>query len=144
MSSTALPRTDRVTLGRLWRAGLVAAVVASLATVAVFVVTSALGISYVIPMGGPGSPPQPLTVLVVILNTVVPTIGATVLFGLLGRFTRRPVLIFQIIAVAFLLLSMVTPFTLPVELATQLGLNLMHLVAGVIITITLTRWAREA
>jgi hypothetical protein len=82
---------------------------------------------------------QPITVVLVIMNSFIPAILAAVLLALLNRFTRRPVRLFRIIAAVLLLISFVNPFTIPGAPPTMiLALALMHIVAAAIIVGVLT------
>jgi len=135
-NSTAIP-TERIALGRLWWASLLAGIAAIVANVVVYFIASAAG---AIPQSVliPGMN-QPITVVLVILNSFVPAILAAVLLALLNRFTRRPVRIFRIIAAVLLVLSFANPLTLPgAPLAMILALDLMHIVAAAIIVGVLT------
>jgi hypothetical protein len=74
----------------------------------------------------------PLTVFPVIMASIVPLVFAALLFLALVRFTAKPVQIFGIIALLFLLISFAGPFSIPnVPITMAIGLNLMHLVSGV-------------
>ena len=135
-NSTAIP-TERIALGRLWWASLLAGIGAIVANVLIYFIASAAG---AIPQSVliPGMN-QPITVVLVILNSFVPAILAAVLLALLNRFTRRPVRIFRIIAAVLLVLSFANPLTLPgAPLAMILALDLMHIVAAAIIVGVLT------
>lgn len=135
-NSTAIP-TERIALGRLWWASLLAGIAAIVANVLIYFIASAAG---AIPQSVliPGMN-QPITVVLVILNSFVPAILAAVLLALLNRFTRRPVRIFRIIAAVLLVLSFANPLTLPgAPLAMILALDLMHIVAAAIIVGVLT------
>jgi hypothetical protein len=128
---------ERIVLGRLWWASLLAGLGAVVANVLVYFIASAAG---AIPGDVliPGMN-QPVTVIPVILNSFVPAILAAVLLALLNRFTRRPVRIFRIIAAVMLLISFANPFTIPgAPLTMILALNLMHIVAAAIIVGVLT------
>jgi hypothetical protein len=73
----------------------------------------------------------PLTLTPILFATLVPSIGATIFFGLLTRFTgKNAIRIFQIVAVVFMLLSLGGPFVSPVALSSKLALAAMHVVAG--------------
>ncbi|GEM_PF-1636346 len=81
----------------------------------------------------------PITVLPVIIATIIPLAIATLLYALLARFTKRPNRIFWIIAIAFLLFSLYSPFSIPnVQMSMAIGLNVMHIVAGLSIAWSLT------
>jgi len=143
MAAMSLSGTEQVATSRLWRAALVAAISAVVANLIVFVVArNVFGLGLAIPLGGAGSPIEPLPAFMVAIATAVPALAAAGLLALLARFTRRPILIFQIIATAFALLSLGGPLSLPVDTTTKLVLSLMHLVAAAVITGVLTTWSR--
>ncbi len=135
-NSTDTP-TGRIVLGRLWWASLLAGLGAAVANAVVYFITSAAGAipnSVLIPGMN-----QPVTVILVILNSFFPAILAAVLLALLNRFTRRPVRLFRIIAAVLLVISFVNPFTIPgAPLAMILALDVMHIVAAAIIVGVLT------
>ncbi len=130
-------QTERIDLGRLWWASLLAGLGAVVANVLVYFIASAAGaIPNTVLIPGMN---QPVTAIPIILNSFVPAILAAVLLALLNRFTRRPVRSFRIIAAVLLVISFVNPFTLPgAPLTMILALNLMHIVAAAIIVGVLT------
>lgn len=139
-------RTERVVpVSKLWWVALVAAAGSALANLIFWLITRAVGISYVIPLGGPGSPLEPLPAAPVIIASALPALVAAVLLALLGRFVARPVRIFWIISIVFLVLSFAMPFTLPAEVAfsTKIALNVMHVISGAVIVGVLTTLGRE-
>lgn len=138
MSSTAFSSgsTARIPLNRIVRAGVFAAISALLANAIVYFIASALGFmpSYINPQLG-----RPIGVGEVIGSSIAGAVGATVLFALLARFTRRPVTIFRIVALVVLLLSFATPFSLPgAPLSLIITLEVMHVVAAAVIIGVLT------
>jgi hypothetical protein len=145
MSSTIVSSrsTARVSWGQIARAGLIAAVGAVIANVLVYYIASAIGwmpSTYINPQLS-----RPIGVGEVVGATLPGAVGATVLFALLARFTRRSVMIFRIVAGIVLLLSFVTPFTLPgAPLSLILTLEVMHIVAAAIIVGVLTTRASAA
>ena len=128
-SFTGNERTARSRL--LWVAPL-AALVAAAANALVYIVAAATGAissAFVIPGLG-----TPLTLGMVVGTTVLPALLAGVVFALLGRFTRRPVRNFVVLAAVLLALSFVTPLTIAgAPLAMIATLELMHIVAAVVI-----------
>jgi hypothetical protein len=145
MSSAALSsgRTARIPFGRIVRAGAIAAVGAVLANVLVYFVASALGwmpATYINPQLG-----RPIGVGEVVGATLPGAVGATIVFALLARFTRRPVTIFRIVAVIVLVLSFLSPLALPgAPLSLILSLEIMHVVAAAVIVGVLTMRASAA
>jgi hypothetical protein len=143
MSSTNLSQTKRIVFGRLWWVGPLAAAAAAVANVIVFMIEKNLfGLEFIMPLQ-PGAEAAPLTVVPVIVTSVIPAIAATILFAVLGRFTRRPILIFQIIALLFLIVSFGGPLNLPVDAATKAGLGVMHIGAWAAIVGVLTTLGRK-
>jgi hypothetical protein len=143
-TTSAAGRPVRASLAHTLLVGLLAGLVASVANLIVFFVAQALGAPFLVPMGGPGAPTLPLPFAAVVATSTIPGLGAAVLYWALGRFTGgRATTIFVAVAVAFGLLSLVGPLTLPIDLFTRLSLALMHIVAGVIITGGLVRSARQ-
>ena len=125
-------QTERIDLGRLWWASLLAGLGAVVANVLVYFIVSAAGAipsSVLIPGLN-----QPITVVLVIINSFIPALLAGVLLALLNRFTRRPVRSFRIIAAVLLVISFVNPLTIPgAPLTMILALDLMHVIAAAII-----------
>ena len=135
-----------IPMSKLWRVGLIAAVGASFANLVFYWITKALfGIPYIIPMGGPSGPLEPMPAGVIILLDVVPAIGATILLALLGKFVARPIRLFWIISGIGFIISFILPLTLPATVATStiVGLSIMHPIAWGIIAGVLTTLGRE-
>jgi hypothetical protein len=116
-------------MGRLWWAGLLAAVVAAIGNIIVLLITDAL---FTVPASFP-----PFAIGPVTFFSVVGVVGATAVFALLGRFTQRPIRWFWIISVVVLLLSfipnivMLVANTLPgTTVAGVVGLMITHVVAA--------------
>ena len=145
MSSVAASaQSERIATGRLVWAGLLTAATAAVANVVVFTVEkAALGVQFIMPLTGPGSPAAPLPAPAVVIASAVPAVGATILLAVLGRLVSRPIRVFRIIAAVFLLFSFGAPLSLPVDPATQLALMSMHIVAALIIVGILTTRAVE-
>lgn len=144
-SVTQVPtNSERVATNKLWQAGLVAAVSAVIANTIILLLARGLfNIPMTIPMQ-PGAEPTVLTLPIVAIFSVVAAVGATILLALLGRFVARPVRVFQIIAVVFLLLSFGGPASLQVAVSTKAILMLMHVVSAVVIVGVLAKLGWEA
>lgn len=123
---------------RLWRAGLLAVVVAAVANATVFALEKSLLALPMLIVLPPATQPAPLPWSMVIGVSVVAAIVATLLFAILVRITERPRRWFQIIAVIVLLASFWGPFSQPVDLGTQMALAAMHIVAALAIIAILT------
>lgn len=134
---------ERVTFTRLLWIGpltIIAAIVAN-------VVVQQLAIAMLRP------DPQfiPLTLGATIAFTLIGVLGAVIVFGLVGRFARRPIWLFQRIAWVTLLVSLIPDVLLGISgfmpgatTANVVVLMLMHIVAGVISIGMLSRLARAA
>ena len=128
--------SSRVSLGRFLAFGSIAGVLAAVANAVVYLLASALGAmpNSVLAPGG-----APITLFPVVLSSFVPALVAAVLLVVLGRFTRRPFGIFQTVAVVLLVLSLVTPFTIPGAPAGMIAtLLIMHALAAAAIIWVLT------
>ena len=149
MSATAsrAAQNERVVaFSKLWWVGLVAGVGATIANFIFYLVTKSMfGIPYIIPLGGPSGPLGPLPAAAIIIFNFVPTIGATILLVVLGKFLSRPFRVFWIISGVVFLLSFILPLTLPsgVATSTKIGLSLMHIIAWPVIVGVLTKLGRE-
>jgi hypothetical protein len=139
MTSTAISQSDRLSLGRLLRAGAIAAAGAIVANVIFFLILSALGVTITLPaeMGGQ------LTVAPVIISTLVGAIGATAVLAALIRFTSNPARLFLIISAVFLVLSFGGPISNPgIDGTGKILLNVMHIIAAAVIVPTLISQSR--
>ena len=135
-----------IPISKLWRVGLIAAAAGSLANLVFYWITKGLfGIPYIIPIGGPSGPLEPMPLGAIIILNVVPAIGATILLALLGKYVARPIRLFWIISGVLFVLSFMLPLTLPASIATstKIGLSLMHPIAWAVIAGVLTTLGRE-
>ncbi len=139
MVASNVIQTERVALGRLWWASLLAGLGATIANVVVFLIASAAGaIPQTVLIQTPAGP-LPVGIAAVVFNSFLPAIVAGVFLALLNRFTRRPIRIFRIVSAVLLVLSFANPFTIPdAPMVMILALNLMHVVAAAIIVGVLT------
>jgi hypothetical protein len=115
---------ERISAGRLLRAGVLAAVFSAIANALVLALASSLFGPVVIP------PDETVTFGQVVAASIASAVGAAVIFAVIYRFTRRPIRLFWGIAAVGLLLSF-----LPIALAGATGssakaLALMHVVAA--------------
>jgi Family of unknown function (DUF6069) len=116
--------SGRVFAWRLFRVGVLAAVLSASANALVLVIASSLLGAVVIPPDGT------VTFGQVVGASVAGAVGAAAIFAIIGRFTRRPIRLFWGVAAVGLLLSF-----LPIALAGATGssagvLALMHVVAA--------------
>jgi uncharacterized protein DUF6069 len=87
---------------------------------------------------------SPLTVSLVAITSVIGTLGAAIIFAIIGLFARRPMRLFSIVATVVLVLSFVMPATVPgVPVAMRLSLAVMHVVAWGVSVGLLTTLARQ-
>ena len=142
MEDTQINRVqdEHVAFKRLLWATPLAAVAAAVGNAVVYFVASALGAmpqDFVVQGSGP------ITLAPVVLSSLIGAAGAAVIFAVVVLLSRRPIWTFRIVAVVALVLSFVTPLTIPgAPLSLILTLELMHVVAAVIITGVLTTLAR--
>ena len=120
---------------RLPWAGPAATLAAILVDVLYYFASKAAGESYLIPFNTSGSQPVPLPILNVIMAVLVSGLIASLFFGALLRFSRKPATVFLSVAITALILSFGGPFNLPdAAMQTKLLLSGMHLLAAAIIT----------
>lgn len=83
----------------------------------------------------------PLTALPLFISSMIPSLVAGVVMGLLHRFTKSSKKIFTIIAVVLSLLFFYPPFTIPnVPLIMALMLNVMHVVVALNLVIAFRKF----
>jgi hypothetical protein len=130
---------ERVTWGRLALAGLLAGAVAAAANAIVYLVAAAAGaMSQDIVVNGQG----PITLSMVATMSAFGAVSGTVVYALIGRFARRPVRVFRVVAAVALALSFAGPFTIPGAPAAMVAtLLLMHVVAAAVVVGLLTTMA---
>ncbi len=129
-----------ISFGSALKRALLGAGVAIAANLVVYLVARfAIGLGLVMPPTPVAPEPAPLNFIAVVLSTLIPAVGAGVIYWLLARSLKNGRLVFLVISALFLLVSFAGPFSLPAELSTQLTLNLMHIVAGAAIVGALTR-----
>ena len=127
--TTAVSQVSKPTLGTIWRNGLIAIVVAAVVNAVLYFIGAAVGWmpdTVLSPMG------LPITIVPVIASTVVALVVATIVYSILNRFTGNPNRWFTIIAVIVLVVSAVSPLSLPGAPTMMIVLlEVMHLVAGI-------------
>ncbi|MBI4769164.1 MAG: hypothetical protein HY784_01805 [Chloroflexi bacterium] len=135
-------QSERVAAGRLWWVGLLAAVISAI--VNALIVTIARGLFSVPPEFAPFTVPQ-FTFL-----TVAGVAGATIVFAVVGRFSKRPIRTYYWVAAVALVLSWLPDFGLlaakpyPGTTVQTVGtLMFMHVVTAAISVGLLTTLARE-
>jgi hypothetical protein len=122
-------------LRRLLWGGPIATVTAILAALLYYGVTKALGEQYLMPLDGSSSHPGPMPLLMPVIATLIPGLVASIFFGLLIRFSRKPATVFLSVSVAALILSFGGPFNLPAApMQTKILLSGMQIIAAGIIS----------
>lgn len=112
--------------GRLLRRGLLAAVLATVTNALLLMIASSL-FGAVVPAG------EALSLGPVVVASAIGAIGAAVVFGVIGRFSRRPIRVFRATALVVLLLSL-APIPLQGVAGPSAGaLALMHVLAAAIV-----------
>ena len=133
-ASTGSPSRTALPTGPVWRAGLLAALAATVVNALAWVlVQQVLDAGLQIP-AQPGSTdlnPLPLG-LVIFITAFSGLVGAVVLW-LLTRRGPSGVRLWAVLAVAFGVLSALPAFSIDVSTARQLGLVLFHLLATVVV-----------
>lgn len=129
----------------LWLAGLIAAGLSAGANAVIYGIARAADlIPHAVLVETPGGR-EPITLPQVLLLSILPVVGATLLYALLRRVTVRPVRTVWVIGGIVLLASFAMPFAIPdVPLRMALTLNLMHIVTALAALGALTRLARPA
>lgn len=140
-SSIAAPAgTESIAWNRLLVAALIGIGGAVVGTVLIYLIGNALGL---FPSDVFVQPGVTLTLGAVITSTIIGTLVGAIVFALLARFTRRPITIFRIVAAVVLVLSFVTPLTIPnAPIGMILALELMHIVAAGVLVWALTTRSR--
>ena len=122
-------------LRRLLWAGPVATIAAILADVLYYATTKVFGEQYLMPQDGSSSHLGPMPILLPVVAILITGLLATVFFGLLIRFARRPATVFLSVSIAALVLSFGGPFNLPAAtMQTKILLSGMPVIAAGIIT----------
>ena len=123
---TAVPNDARV-----WKAGALAAVLASVVNVLIYLIADGLIEGQIaVPQPPPDGEVRQLPIVVVIAFSAVPILLGTVAFQLAARFSRAHAAAVLAIGVVVMLLSLWAPLSIDVESSTKLALVPMHLVAG--------------
>jgi hypothetical protein len=128
-TSTEIPGRPGIAWGRLaWATGL-AIIIAVAGSAAVYLIALAVGAvdhGVVLPsLLGNG----PLSLASVSLTAAVVTLGAAIVFGILGASTRQPVRNFRVVTTVLAFLSLSLPATIPgPPAAMRVAMAAMHLV----------------
>jgi hypothetical protein len=120
---------------RLLWAGPVATLSAISADVVFYIATKALGEQYLLPLDGRISASGPMPVVTPVVTILIPGLLATIFFGLLLRFSKKPATVFLSVSITALLLSFGGPFSLPAAtMQTKILLTGMQVLAAGIIS----------
>ena len=134
MNSAQLPsKQAKQTSTYLWRAGLIAAVLAATANALIYGIGRMAG---TIPqsvevdaLSGNG----PVTVTAVIFTSVLAVLVATLFYAVLRRTARRPERTFLIAGTILLVVSLTMPFSIPgVPMKMAVTLALMHITTAIV------------
>jgi hypothetical protein len=123
----------------LVRAGLFAIIAAVLVGVVTFLVaTQVFNVNVLMPDG------TTMPFFAVVGASFMGALGATLVLTALRRFTARPVSIFRIIAIVFLVFSLIPPLTMPgLDNGTRLSMIAMHITVGAAVIGVLTTQVKE-
>ena len=125
-----MAKFNRASAEKLGKSALVGGASAGLLNIVLLLLARGAGYDPMVKSGGMLFP-EPLSVVQVAVACLIPAIGAAILLGLLGKYSRKQEKIFYKIAVIFLVFSMTGPVMVPVNrLATRFILGAMHLVAA--------------
>lgn len=133
MKAETLP--NRSIVGVL-RSGMIAAVITIIGNILIYLVSILFKVSFTVPTP---TGPFNITVANVMVDSLVTTVGATMVFTLLYRLTPRATEIFRLIAVLVLFASFMLPLLLNGGGALKITLILMHIFSAVVLVSCLTR-----
>lgn len=126
--------------GRVFQAGLTAAVLAAVVNALIYLIASSMGFfpsSVLTPVG------QPFSIAPVIIVSVIASLGAALVYALLVRFVSNPNRIFLWVAAVVFVFMFFNPFMLKGAPAGMLvSLEIMHVVVAGSAIYLLTRLSR--
>lgn len=125
----------------LLRYGILAAAMAALVNAVLWIIARAVGVS--LRVQPPGEPESEVSLLAVVILTAVPIVLGTGVYALLRRWSRRPFLIFLVLALLVFALLLVPPFAATERPGTRFLLILMHVVATVAVLLGIYRAERR-
>ncbi len=135
---------ESIDIRRLLWAGPLAAIIAAGANLVVYLVAQGLlGVVLLAPAQPGAAEFVPMPATAVIIMSIIPALGATLLLAILSKVVARPIRTFWIIAAVVLLLSFITPFSLPITWDAIITLELMHVIAALVIVGILTTVGRK-
>jgi len=118
--------TTKIDFKHLLKSGGMAAVGGTIGNLLVFFIASALGASFEVPEQGA------VLMIHVIMASVNGVLGAMVVYAILERFTQNAPKIFLVIALVFLLITLVPPITSGADTGTIVAFIIMHIISGVL------------
>jgi hypothetical protein len=124
--------TNKLNFKQVFLSGLTAAAVSSIINAILFFLFHSMGwITDDIFV----QPNQPMTVILVIMASFVPSLIASLVFFAFEKFTQNGFRIFSIVSIILMLLSLASPFTVIPNVTTPYALSLsgMHLVVPLIL-----------
>jgi hypothetical protein len=137
--TTVYEPQQRVATSRLWWVAPPTMIAAALANLIVYAIATAL-------FAGPRQFSY-LTPLSIVISTAIYLLVAAIVYAVTGRFSKRPIRVFRVVALIALLLSFAAPlsatqFTPPADATTVVVLLVMHVVAAMITIGMFTTLAR--
>lgn len=121
--------STKTTFGKILLYSLIAGATAAVINSILFFIGKALGAfpeTLLIPNQN-----QPFTVLPFIFSSILPSLVAGLVMGIINHFSKSPKKIFNIIAIVLVLLSFYSPFTVPgISIMAIIFFNIMHLVVA--------------
>jgi len=116
---------NKLSIGQTLKAGLLTAAAAAITNVIIFFIFKSAGIfTDTILMDGK----SPLTAVLVLIASIVPTLIASLVFFLFEKFSSKGYRNFSILSAAIVIFSLYPPFTIPsITIGFALGLDVMHL-----------------
>ncbi|MBK7668994.1 MAG: hypothetical protein IPJ32_17620 [Sphingobacteriaceae bacterium] len=120
----------KTSFGKILGLSLVAGLISTIINVILFFIGKAAGFfpdTVLIPNQN-----APLNFVNFIISSIVPSLLAGLVMGLIYRFAKNPKKVFNIISIVLLILSFANPFFIPaVPIMMAVMLNLMHVVVAV-------------
>lgn len=121
--------STRTTFGKILIYSLIAGAASAVINSILFFIGKALGAfpdTLLIPNQN-----QPFTVLPFIFSSILPSLVAGLVMGIINHFSKTPKKIFNIIAIVLVVLSFYSPFTIPgISIIAVVLFNVMHLVVA--------------
>ena len=117
-----------------WMGALLGGIAAAIVNTVIFYIANAV-LSTPIEVAQPGTAYEVLTAATVIAATLLSIVAAGIVISLLGKFTKKPEMIFIGLAVIVFLVSLSSPMMLDISNGAIAALVLMHVVASALITL---------